>query len=328
MTDRSRAWRALMLCLAAISLVFAAAAHAQTYPDRRIIMVVPYTAGSGFDFIGRTIGHKISERWGQPAIIDNKPGASGTIGAEAVAYAAPDGYTILVTGMPHGISPVLFKNMRYDPVASFTPLGTVGLSGLALVVNPNVFPVSTAREFLAEIRARPGQLNHSSPGVGTLQHFGMELIKQQLGLNAVHVPYRGAASALTDLLSGQVQFTLLPVHNARPHAQAGKLRILAVASPRRSPFAPDIPTFAEAGLPDVDFDLWYGLLGPANLPAAIAQKWEKELAAIVELPDVKEMFKRQGMAPDFRDAKTTGELIKAEIARWREVAEKAGLKPE
>jgi tripartite-type tricarboxylate transporter receptor subunit TctC len=330
MSERRGALYPISAVLLALATGFfsPAPAGAQTYPARRITIVVPYTAGSGFDTVARTVGQKISERWGQPVVVDNKPGASGNIGAEAVAHAAPDGYTFLMTGAPHTVSASLNKNLRFDPVGGFTPLGTVATSGLALVFNPAVFPVNSLEEFLAQVRAKPGQLNHSSPGTGTLQHLGMELFKQQLGLNVVHVPYRGAATALTDLLTGQVQFTFLPVHSARPHVQDGKLRMLAVASAKRSAFAPDVPTLTELGYPSVDFELWYGFFGPANLPPAIVERWEKELAAIATMPDVKEGLERQGMAPVFWDAATTGARVKAEAVRWREVVEKAGIKAE
>jgi tripartite-type tricarboxylate transporter receptor subunit TctC len=323
MSRQSPVWRVLIALLCA-----SAPAQAQNYPDRRITLIVPYTPGSGFDFTGRTVGQKISERWGQPVIIDNKPGASGDIGAEAVANAAPDGYTILVTGPPLSVSPALHKGLRFDPIASFTPLGAVGTSGLALVVNPTVMPVNSVDEFLAALRAKPGHYNYSSPGTGTLQHLGMELFKQELGLNAVHVPYRGASIALTDLLTGQVQFTFLPVHSARPHVQAGRLRMLAVASPRRSPFAPDVPSFAEVGLPAVDFELWYGFFAPARLPADITRKWERELAAISKVEELQHSYERQGMIPSFRDAAQTAAHLASEITRWRSVAEKAGIKPD
>jgi tripartite-type tricarboxylate transporter receptor subunit TctC len=315
-----------MLALVLVSAPLLAAA--QTYPARRITLVVPYTAGSGFDIVARSVGQKLSERWGQPVVIDNKPGASGSIGTESVAQAPPDGHTILITGSPHTVFPSLSKNLRFDPVTSFTPLGIVGTGGLALVVNPNVFPVRALPEFVAEIKAKPRQLNYSSPGIGTLQHLGMELLKQQLGLEVQHVPYRGASIALTDLLNGQVHFAYLPVHTALPHVQSGALRMLAVASPRRSLHMPQVPSFAELGYPNVDFELWYGFFGPANLPPATVQMWERELAAIVELPDVKENFQKQGLTPGFRNAQATGAHKQKEIARWRQVAERAGIKPE
>jgi tripartite-type tricarboxylate transporter receptor subunit TctC len=316
-----------LLALLCLPILMASSATAQTYPSRRVTIVVPYTAGSGFDTVARTIGQKFSERSGQPVVIDNKPGASGNLGAEAVANAPPDGYTLLQTGTPLTLSPSLTKAQRFDPIAGFTPLGTAATSGLALTVTQS-FPATTLEELLREVRANPGKLNYSSPGTGTLQHLGMELFKQQLGLDVVHVPYRGAAPALTDLITGQVQFTFLPVHSARPHVQSGKLRMLAVAGTRRSIFAPDVPSLAELGYRSVDFELWYGFFGPAGLPPAIVQTWERELAAITALPDVKDGLERQGMAPTYWDAQTVAARVRSEVVRWRDVVEQAGMKPE
>ena len=308
-------------------LVMAVSAAAQTYPSRRITIVVPYTAGSGFDTVARMVGQKISERLGQAVVVDNKPGASGNIGADYVAGTAPDGYTLLHTGTPLTASPSLYKTVRFDPVAGFTPLGTVATSGLALTVTQS-FPVTTLAEFLDQVRANPGKFNYSSPGSGTLQHLGMELFKLQLKLDAVHVPYRGAGPALTDLLTGQVQFTFLPVHSALPHVQSGKLRMLAVAGSKRSMFAPDVPSLAELGYPGVDFELWYGFFGPANLPGPVVQTWDRELREIAGLADVKESLERQGMAPAYWDAPTTAARVRSEVVRWRDVVERAGIKPE
>ena len=238
-------------------------ALAQTYPSRRITIVVPYTAGSGFDTVARTVGQKFSERSGQPVVVDNKPGASGNLGAEAVANAPPDGYTLLQTGTPLTLSASLTKAQRFDPVASFTPLGTVATSGLALTVTQS-FPAATLEELLREARANPGKLNYSSPGTGTLQHLGMELFKQQLKLDVVHVPYRGAATALTDLAHrpGAVH---VPAGAFRASARAE--RQAAHARGRRHK-ALDLrarrPSLAELGYPSVDFELWYGFFGPGR----------------------------------------------------------------
>jgi len=326
---RAASFRRAVLAAAAliVPLVVALSAAAQTYPSRRITLIVPYTAGTGYDTVGRTIGQKFSDRAGQPVVVDNRPGASAALGEEIVANAPPDGYTLLLTGTPLTVSPSLNKSLRFDPVSDFSPLGNVATSGLALVVTGS-FPATTLAEFIAAVRDSPGKFNYSSPGIGTLQHLGMELFKLQLNLDVMHVPYRGAAPALTDLITGQVQCAFLPVHSALPHVRAGELRMLAVAGSKRSTFAPEVPTLTELGHPSVDFELWYGFFGPANLPPAVAQLWETELAAIIALPDVKESLERQGIMPVFWDAQATGARVKSEVVRWREVARKAGIKPE
>jgi len=303
-------------------------ALAQSYPARRITIVVPFSPGTTFDLIARTAGQRISERYGQPVVVDNKPGASGSLGSEMVASAAPDGYTLVTAGAPLAVHKALIKNVRYDPISSFTPLATLAASSVGLVINPAVMPVNSLEELIAAVRARPGFYNYSSPGAGTLQQLGFELFKQQLGLDVQHVPYRGAAQAITDFVSGQVQLTYLPISSALPHVQAGRLRILANAGSKRSPFAPDIPTLAELGYPTLDFDLWFGFLGPANLPPAIVQWWEKELAALVELTETQEVFRRHGITPMYLDAAATAARLKSDVVRWTAVAERAGLKPE
>jgi tripartite-type tricarboxylate transporter receptor subunit TctC len=324
--------RARIGCLAGAVFVLAfaasASAWAQGYPARRITIVVPFSPGTAFDLIARTAGQKIAERTGAPVVVDNKPGASGTLGTETVASAAPDGYTLVTAGAPITVHKALIKNLRYDPVASFTPLGSLAASSVGLVVNPAVMPVNSLDELIAAVKAKPGYYNYSSPGLGTLQQLGFELFKQQLGLDIQHVPYRGANQAITDFVSGQVHVTYLPISQALPHVATGKLRILANVGSKRSPFAPDIPTLGELGHPTLDFDLWFGFLGPANLPAAIVQWWEKELAAIAEMPDAREALRRQGLTPMYLAAAATGARIKSEVARWTAVAQKAGLKPE
>jgi tripartite-type tricarboxylate transporter receptor subunit TctC len=325
---RARWWLVLAPAPLLLPCLFLSLAAAQSYPSHRITLIVPYTPGSGFDIVARTVGQKLSERWGQPVVVENKPGASGTLGTEMVANAAPDGYTLLVSGAPLTVYPSLVKSLRFNPATSFTPIGVVVTSTVALTVNPAVLPVNSVAELIDAVKAQPGKLNYSSPGVGTLQQLGMELFKQQLGLDVLHVPYRGASGALTDFLTGQVHFTYLPVNTALPQAQSGKLRMLAVASSKRSPMAPDLPSLHELGYASLDFDLWFGFLAPANLPGAIVQLWEQELAAISAMPDVQESFRKQGLTPIYLDAAKTAALIKSEMVRWREVAEKAGIKPE
>jgi tripartite-type tricarboxylate transporter receptor subunit TctC len=316
-----------LLALALASSASSSAA-AQSYPARRITIVVPFSPGTAFDLIARTAGQKITERYGQPVVVDNKPGASGTLGTEMVAAAMPDGYTLVTAGAPLTVHKALIKDLRYDPLTSFTPIATLAASSVGLVINPAVMPVNSLDELIAAVKAKPGFYNYSSPGVGTLQQLGFELFKQQLELDIQHVPYRGASQAITDFVSGQVHLTYLPVSSALPHVRAGKLRILANAGSKRSPFAPDIPTLGELGHPTLDFDLWFGFLGPAHLPPAIVQWWEKELAAIAEMPDAQEAFRRHGLTPIYLDSTATAARIKSEVARWTAVAEKAGLKPQ
>ena len=249
-----------------LALACASSAVAQNYPARRITIVVPFSPGTAFDLIARTAGQRISERYGQPVVVDNKPGASGTLGSEQVAAAAPDGYTLVTGGAPLTVHKGLIKNLRYDPVTSFTPIASLAASSVGLVINPSVFPVNSLDELIAAIRARPGHYNYSSPGVGTLQQLGFELFKQHLGLNVQHVPYRGATRRSPALSPARCISPTFPVSQALPHVETGKLRILANAGSKRSPFAPDIPTLGELGHPTLDFDLWFGFLGPANLP--------------------------------------------------------------
>jgi tripartite-type tricarboxylate transporter receptor subunit TctC len=320
--------RALIVALATAPIWPSATVSAQDYPARRITIVVPFSPGTAFDTIARQAGQKISERWGQPVIVDNKPGASGTIGTEAVANAAPDGYTLVTAGAPHTVQPSVVKNLRYDPLTSFTPIGVLASNTVVLVVNPAVFPVNSLDELIVAVKAKPGQYNYSSPGVGTLQQLGMELFKQQLGLDVLHVPYRGQAQAVTDFIAGQVHMTYIPVNSVLAHVRAGRLKIIAAAGSKRSPIVPEVPTLTELGRPSLDFDLWFGFMAPAGLPAAIRDKWEKELEAISAMPDVREALSRQGLTPTYLNAAATGALLKSEIVRWRAVVEKAGIKPE
>ncbi len=316
------------VAVAAAVFVETHSAGAQTYPTRRITIVVPFSPATAFDTIARVAGQKLSERWGQPVVIDNKPGAAGALGAELAANSPPDGYTLMTAGAPMTVHPSMIKNLRYDPIASFTPIGVLATNTVALVINPAVFPVNSLDELIAAVKAKPGHYNYSSPGVGTLQQLGMELFKQQLGLDVVHVPYRGQAQAVTDFLGGQVHMTFIGVNSILAHVRAGRLRIIATAGTKRSPTVPEIPTLVELGHPSLDFDLWFGFLAPANTPQPIVRLWEQELAAISKMPDVREALERQGLSPAYMDSAATGTLMKSEIARWRTVVEKAGIKPE
>jgi tripartite-type tricarboxylate transporter receptor subunit TctC len=322
----------MRVCLAVLLLLAAAVpshdASAQSFPTRRINIIVPFTPGTAFDIVARAVQPKLQERWGQPVVVENKPGVSGALATEQVANSPADGYTLVTIGAPQSAHPSLVKALRYDPVKDLTPIATIATGGVALTINPNVVSAKTFGEFVAAVKAKPGFYNHSSPGSGTLQHLGFELMKQQLGLQMQHVPYRGQAQALTDFIAGQVHAAYLPSHTARPHHQSEKLRILAIAGSKRLPILPDVPTLAELDYPTLDFELWFGLAAPANLPAAIRRQLEDELKLAVATPEVKEALEKQGLTPTFVDGAATAAHLASEIARWRTVVEKAGMQPE
>ena len=313
-----------------IALLAAAgsAAAAEPYPSRPIAMIVPYTPGTGIDIVARTVGAKLAERWGEPVVVDNRPGNSGNIGAHAVATAQPNGYTLMTTVITFAMTPALSRDLPYDPIKDFTPVAEVATGSMALAVNPRRLPVTSVAELVAAAKAHPGQLNYASPGNGTPQHLGMELFKQRLGLDIVHVPYKGAAGAMTDLIGGQVEIAYLPVHTALPFAADGRLRILAVAGDKRSILAPDAPSFKELGYDNMDIELWYGIFGPAGLPPDIVAAWQDALAGVLALPDVKGNLVKQGLVPNYRPSAALGALMNADVQRWRAVVEKAGIKPD
>ena len=309
------------LTLALALVAFAAAA--QSYPSRPITLVVPYTPGTGIDIIARTVAPRLTERWKEPVIVDNKPGASGNIGAAIVAKAPPDGYTMMVTVNTFTITPALYKSIPYDPVKDFAPVGRVANGNVALVTNPAVLPVKNLEELKAAARTR--KLSYSSPGNGTPQHLAVELLKQRLGIDILHVPYKGAAQALTDLLGGQVQLAVLPVHTALPHARAGKLTVIAVSGERRSVLAPDSPSFAELGLANLDIDLYFWIAGPAGLPPEIVQKWNQEIASILSAPEVRETLMKQGMVPAPGSPDEISAQIRNDIERWSKFIRETGI---
>ncbi len=261
---------ALLLTAIAMAIAPVVPAPAQApYPNRPMRIVVPYTAGTGIDILARVIGQKLSDNLKVAVVVDNRPGASGNIGTEAVAKAPPDGYTLLMTASTHVTNAALQASVPYDPVKSFTPIGPAAIGSLALVVHPSV-PARSVQELVALAKAQPGKLNYASPGSGTPHHLAMELFKLHFKVDLTHVPYKGTAGAVTDLLGGQVQVMFLPVHVALAHVQAGKLRMLAAGGARRSPVTPEVPSLADEGVTDIDVDIWYAMLGPAGLPKSEA----------------------------------------------------------
>jgi len=313
MTSRAACGWALL----AFALTLPGFARSQDYPTRPIRLVVPYTPGTGIDIIARTVGPRLTDRWGQPIVVENRPGASGNIGADIVAKAQPDGYTLMVTVNTFTITPALYQKLPYDPVKDFATVGRVATGNIALVVNPAVLPAKTLDDLTAQVRARQGKVSYASPGSGTPQHLAVELLKQRLGIDMLHVPHKGAAGALTDLLGGQVQLMVLPVHTALPFAKAGKLNVIAVSGEGRSVLAPDSPSFAELGLKNLDIDLYFWIAAPAGAPGRVIEKWNREAASILGLADVRESLLKQGLVPSPSSPTEIAARISADIARWK-----------
>jgi len=304
-------------------LAFSACACAQPYPVRPITLLVPYTPGTGIDIIARVVGPKLAERWGQPVVVENKPGASGNIGAGLGAKAPADGYTMIVTVNTFTITPALFASLPYDPVKDFAVTGEVARGNLALVSHPSL-QVKNLQQLAAAAKAQ--KLSYASPGNGTPQHLAMEVLKQRLGMDILHVPYKGSAQAVADLLGGQVQLMVLPVHTALPQAKSGKLNLIGVSGEKRSPLAPDAPSFAELGVQNLDIDLYYWIAGPAGLPREIVQKWNREVAAVLSLPEVRDALLKQGMVPVSGTPEEAERTIANDIGRWKKFIAQTGIK--
>jgi len=317
---------ALGTCAPFTSAQSPAKSSAESYPARPIQIIVPFTPGTGMDILARTVGQKLGERLGQPVIVDNRPGASGNIGAAQVAKAAPDGYTLLLSGNPLVMNVSLARDLPFDPVKDLVPVEKMAIGTLAITVS-NAIPTTTVKEFVAYAKAHPG-LPYGSPGVGTPQHLATELFKTTTGIDMLHVPYKGSAGAITGLMSGEIAFMFNALHAVLPQAKASKLKILAVASARRSPAAPDVPTVAESGYPEFDVDLWYGLLAPVGTPMDIIAKLNAEVTQILSAPDMRETLAGQGLEAVTSTPEQFSTLMKTDLDRWARVIKAAGIRGE
>ncbi|MEP7084133.1 MAG: tripartite tricarboxylate transporter substrate binding protein [Betaproteobacteria bacterium] len=320
------------------SLLFAAAAsacliapgigHAQSnpsFPSKAVTLVVPYTPNSGSDIIARIVGPRLSERWGQPVIVDNKPGASGTIGTAAVAKAAPDGYTLLMMINSITMAAALVRNAPYDMATDLVAVARLADAGFALGVNA-ALPVKDMAQLLAYIKAHPGKLSYASPGNGTPHHLGMSLLLSRDKLNALHVPYKGISAALTDVMGGHAQMILGSVHSLLPGVQSGKIRLLAVGGDKRSALAPDVPTFHEQGIAELDgIDAYYGVMAPVGMPAALVDRLHRDFLAVVERDDVKAELAKVGLVVKPGSAAQLGASVRSDLLRWAKVIKDTGI---
>jgi tripartite-type tricarboxylate transporter receptor subunit TctC len=302
-------------------------AQAQTWPAQSIKIIVPFTPGTGMDTIARTVSPRLSERLGQPVVVQNTPGASGNIGADNVAKANPDGYTVLMGANTMLIASQLYKNVPFNPVKDFSPVSMAAWGTLMLVSNPKT-GIKSMKELIAQAKARPGSISFGSPGVGTPHHMAMELFKAQTQLFMLHVPYRGTAGYTQDLLSGELMVGFLPVHVAQGFVNSGKLNALAVGSTKRHPVAPNVATFEELGVKGVDVDLWYAFFTPTKTPAAVVNRLNSEIVAIMKLPEVREILGKAGMDAASSSAEELSSVVLKDYPRWGNVIKRNGISAE
>ncbi|BDU54983.1 tripartite tricarboxylate transporter substrate binding protein [Limnohabitans sp. TEGF004] len=307
--------QAATFALAALGL-FSFGAVAQTpYPSQPIKIIVPFTPGTGMDTIARVVGPRLSERLGQSVVVQNQPGASGNIGADAVAKSNPDGYTILMGANTMLMASQMYKNVSFDPVKDFAPVSMAAYGSLMLVANPKT-GIKSLADLIKEAQAKPGAISFGSPGVGTPHHMAMELFKLESNTFMLHVPYRGSAGYTQDLLGGELNVGFLPVHIAQGFVKSGRLNALAVGSPKRHPVAPDVPTFDEVGVKRIDVDLWYAFFLPSKTPAAVVNRLNTEMAAILRQADVKDILGKAGMDASASTPAELSAIVAKDYPRW------------
>lgn len=319
-------WNSGLLALCAGACLATGSAAAQTYPSRAVRVVVPYPAGGSNDIVARIVAQKLSERAGQQFIIDNRGGAGGNLGAEAVASSDPDGYTLLLTApAPLTINAALFKALPYDPSRAFAPIALVASVPIVLAVNPS-FPPRNVKDLVAHARANPGSVNFGSSGNGSTNHLAGELLKSMTGINIVHVPYRGAGPAMNDLVAGHIPMMFDNMPAILPQAEGKRIIAIAVAGAHRAKALPDVPTVAESGVPGFDASAWFGLVAPAKTPATVVSHLRSEMEAILRLPDVQRRFEELGAEPGTVFGDAFGTFLADETAKWTKLIQAAGAK--
>ena len=301
---------------------------AQAYPAKPIRLVVPFPPGGSTDIVARIVAQKLSERLGQQVVVENRGGAGGTIGTEVVAKAAPDGYTLVLgTTSTHVVAPSVYGKIGYDPVKDFAPVSLVAVTPYLLVVNPSV-NVKSLSEFVAYVKARPGKLNYASAGTGSTTHLAMEMLKSAAGLYIVHIPYNGNGPAGTAVIAGQVEMLFGSLPAVLPHAKSGRVRALAVGTPKRSPSLPDVPTVAESGFPGFDASLWLAVMAPAGTPAPVVDRLHREILAAIGAPDTADALNKAGAEPITSTPAELSAMVRNGIDKYAKVVKQAGVKPE
>jgi tripartite-type tricarboxylate transporter receptor subunit TctC len=321
-----RSKRKVILAVVALAAVAAGGtAAAQTYPSRPVRFIVPYAAGGGVDIVTRTLAQKLAELFNQSVVVDNRPGASTNIGSEAVAKAAPDGYTLLMGSPANAVNGSLFARLPYDTLRDFAPVSLIGYGPLVLVVHPSL-PARSVKDLLALCKSRPGQLSYASGGNGSSQHLAGEMLKVVTKIDIIHVPYKGAAPALVDLIGGQTAFMFNNTLEVLPYVKAARLRPLAVASAKRAAVLPEVPTFAESGLPGFEATVWWGVLAPAATPREVVARLNAEIVRALRAPEVKERFTGLGAETVGSTPEHFGDFLKTETVKWAKVIKASGIR--
>jgi tripartite-type tricarboxylate transporter receptor subunit TctC len=310
-----------------VAAVMPAVSPAQSYPSRPIRFIVPFTPGTAADSWARLMGPQISQRWGVPIVVDNRAGASGIVGMEAAANANPDGYTFLFMATAFGTLAAMTPKLPYDPYKSFSPVMMLGASPLTLVV-ANKFPATSVRDLIEQARKQPGAINYASSGTGSVFHLTMEWLKQENSINLVHVPYKSTAGVTADIIAGHVQTTLMVFQTVAPHAQAGRVRMLAVLGRERQPQFPQVPTLVESGMPSMVVEAWAGVMAPAKTPQAVINKLNAEINGLVALPENRETLTKLGISITGGKPEVLDKQVKSEIARWTEVVKRGNIRAE
>jgi tripartite-type tricarboxylate transporter receptor subunit TctC len=321
-------FRLAFAAVAALSALAVAGPAQAAWPERPITIIVPFPAGGGTDTFARPLAHQLGEQLGKSVVVDNRGGAGGTLGAGVAARAANDGYTFFMGGAHHAVAPSIYKKLSYDIQKDFVPVALLAQPPQIIVVNASKLPVKNVKEFLEAAKAKPGTINFGSAGVGSTHHLAGELFALKTGIELTHVPYQGAGPMLTGLITGQVEVAFDGLGSSASHIRAGSIRPLAVASAQRAPSLPDVPTVAEAGVPDYEVSTWYAMWAPAGTPPDIVKKMSEELVKALNAPKVKELWASNGSATPNLTGADFGRFVDSEIKRWGDVAKQAKVEPQ